>query len=61
MNKQPKTWDELLDAGYVIELTEEQVAIARDRLNPDTRKFSYADNDHLKGGIEAEEKMRGVK
>ncbi len=33
-SKQPKTWDELLDAGYVVELTEEQVAIARDKFNP---------------------------
>jgi hypothetical protein len=31
---EPKTWDELKAAGDVIELTEEQVAIARDLFNP---------------------------
>lgn len=35
MNKtQPKTWSELLEAGYVVPLTEEQIGIARHALNP---------------------------
>lgn len=62
INKTPKTWNELLDAGYVVELTEEQIAIAKDKLNGDKRRaFSYANNDHLTAGIEAEEKMRARK
>lgn len=58
MEKQPKTWEELLTAGYVVELTEEQVASFKDRTGVQPRPFSYADNDHIKAGQEAEEKMR---
>lgn len=58
----PKTWDELLDAGYVFELSEEQVAIARDRLCVDKRReFSYANGDNIRLGVEAEEKMQATK
>ena len=53
----PKTWDALSKAGYVKELSDEQVAIAREKFNP-TRPFSYAKNDHINGGIKSEKLMR---
>lgn len=44
--KQPKTWPELLNAGYVVELTEEQIAIAKHKLNPlPDFKFRTPDED----------------
>ncbi len=62
MKNQPKTWNELLDAGYVIELTETQIGEFKAKLNPMMNKpFSYANDDHLKSGILAEEKMRKKK
>lgn len=53
-----KEWDALLAAGYVVELSEEQIALARDRMRAPLRPFSYANDDHLKGSEISEALMR---
>ena len=61
MKNQPKTWNELLDTGYVSELSEEQVAIAREKLNPTPDfKFRTPDEDLEKSNA-ADAKLRGLK
>jgi hypothetical protein len=49
--RHPKTWNELLDAGYVFELSEEQVAVARDRLGVEAEEKMRAmqENKHTPG------------
>lgn len=47
--KTPKTWDELRDAGYVVELTEEQITTARSRLRDNILKEGLRVVDHVTG------------
>lgn len=63
MNKtNPKTWSELLEAGYVIELSEEQIAIAKDKFRPDPAPFRYlTPEENLDKNNEMEKKLRGLK
>lgn len=58
---EPKTWNELLDAGYVVELTEDQLTDYRIKMMDDQRPFSYKNDDHLKSAQENELRMRGKK
>jgi hypothetical protein len=64
MPKVPKTWNELLDASYVVELTEEQVAIFKLKTGQlDERLFKYmTPEESMAASNDKEAKLRkGVK
>lgn len=55
--KQPQTWDELLDAGYVRELTEEEVALFKFRTERNEKPLPSVD-EMMNAGHTSELEMR---
>ncbi len=61
-NKEVKNenWDELLNAGYLTELTEEQIGIAKHKLNPTPDWEFRGPEGDMDASHALEAKMRGL-
>jgi hypothetical protein len=63
MKNQPNTWNELLEAGYVVELTEDQIAEFKLKTGQlDSRPFKYlTPQEAMEKSNDQEKALRGSK